>query len=171
MGTGRWTNPLWALIAVALAAAFLAACGGDANGADQFRDKTDSGLVDFGEEGSDSEREQAIETVDQFLAARSTGDWKAACEQIASPVARKFERLAVSSTRLGDTSCASFLEAFVELSPEELSERGVEEGVLRRSGRRGYLIYFGANEVVCAMPLEDEDGEWKIALVSAKRLS
>lgn len=170
MSREDWQKPLLALLLIALTAALLAACGGDSS-ADKFGDKTDSGLVAFGEEGSNSELEQASETVSEFLAARSAGDWETACEQIASAMVGKLEHLAATSTSLSDKSCASFLGAYVELSPAELSEKSVEEGVLRRSGKRGYLIYFGAHEVVCAMPLEEDGGEWKVAAVSAKQLS
>lgn len=171
MSREDWAGPLLSILAVVLATGLLVACGSGASTADELGDKTDSGLVAFGEEGSDSEREQATETVSEFLAARSAGDWETACEQIASAMVDKLEHLAVTSTSLSDKSCASFLGTYVELSPEEMSEKSVEDGVLRRSGKRGYLIYFGAHEVVCAMPLEEDGGEWKVAAVSAKRLS
>lgn len=170
MRSARWAKPLWALAVIALAAASLSACGGGSSNADRFGDKTDSGLVAFGEEGSDSEREQAIETTSEYLTARSAGDWKVACEQLTSDLVAKLEHLAVTSTSLDDKSCASFLASFVELSAEEQAEKSVDEAALRRSGKRGFLIYFGANEVVCAMPMEEEDGGWKIAAVTAKRL-
>jgi len=157
---------------MALATVLLAACGSDeSSDVDQFSEKTESALVTYGEEGDGSEREQAIETVSRFLAARSAGDWKVACEQLSGSLVEKFERLATTTTTLANNSCAPFLDAFVQLSAEELSEKDAEGGSLRQAGRRGFLIYFGAHEVVCAMPLEEEDGEWKVAAVSAKRLS
>ncbi len=172
MSGDRWTGALPVLLAVALASALLAGCGGgSSNATDQFRGKTDSALVAFGEEGSTAEREQATETVSTYLAARSKGDWETACEQVAEPMVDKLEHLAVTSTSLHDKSCASFLEAYVQLSPEEQSEKSAEDGALRHSGQRGFLIYLGANEVVCAMPLEEDGGEWKVAAVTAKRLS
>jgi hypothetical protein len=164
--------PLLALVAVALAALLLAACGsGESSGVDQFRDKTESGLLDFGEEGEDPEREQASRAVSAFLAARSAGDWETACKQLTSQLVDKLERLATTSTSLPDKSCASFLEEFVQLSPEELSEKSTGDSGLRRAGQRGFLIYLCAGEVVCAMPLEEDEGKWKVGAISAKRLS
>ncbi|HVY78621.1 MAG TPA: hypothetical protein VG898_08965 [Solirubrobacterales bacterium] len=172
MSKHRGIASILALFVIALAAAALTACGeGNSSAAERFGEETDSGLVAFGAEGSDGEREQATETVSEFLAARSAGDWKTACEQIASSMVDKLEHLATTSTSLDDKSCASFLAAFVQLSSEELSEKEVGEAALRRSGKKGFLIYFGADEVVRAMPLEMDDDEWKVAAVSAKQLS
>jgi hypothetical protein len=84
----------------------------------------------------------------------------------------KLERLATNSTSLEDTSCPSFLEAFVVLSPQEKKESGaIEDGSLRRKGAKGYLIYSGQDEVVFAMPLDREGETWKIAAISAQQLS
>jgi hypothetical protein len=163
---------LLALVAVALATALLSACGSDESSAiDQFRDKTESSILDFGEEGSESESEQANEAVSEFLAARSAGDWEAACEQIASAMVDKLENLAASSTSLADKSCPSLLDAFAQVSSAELSEESTGDGSLRQAGSRGFLVYSCAGDAVCAMPLEKDGGEWKVGTISAKRLS
>jgi hypothetical protein len=167
---GRIQTPL-ALVAIALAT-FLSACGSDdSSGIDQFRDKTESSILDFGEEGNESEGEQANETVSEFLAARSAGDWEAACEQIDSAMVDKLEKLASSSTSLPDKSCASLLDAFAQISAAELSEESTGDGSLRHAGSRGFLVYSCADDAVCAMPLKKDGGEWKVGAISAKLLS
>ena len=60
-----------------------------------------------------------IETVSAFLAARAKEDWAGTCAQLSQLLLDKLEHLATNSTDLEDTSCPSFLEAFVVLSPQE----------------------------------------------------
>jgi hypothetical protein len=161
------------LVVAALGATLLGACGdsGSTSGSDQFRDQTKSPLLDFGEEGSESELEEASETVSDFLAAHSKEDWKATCDLLSKPMLDKLERLATTSTGLEDTSCPAFLEAFVALSPEEKSaSTEIEGGSLRHQGAKGYLIYSGQGEVVYAMPLDQQGGEWRVAALSARSL-
>jgi hypothetical protein len=160
-----------ALIATALGAALLAACGSSAGGSDQFRDKTDSGLLDFGEESDEAEREEAADIVHGFYSARAREDWPTTCTQLSGAVLAKIEHLATSATELEDTSCPSFLKTFTRLTARERRESTViDAGSLREQGAQGFLIYYGPREVVYAMPLRKEDGAWKVDSLSSKLL-
>jgi hypothetical protein len=159
------------LAAAALAAALFAACGSSSSGSDQFRGKTDSPLLDFGEESGESEREEAAAVVHAFYLARSKEDWPATCAQLSPAMLDKIEHLAISSTDLEEKSCPSFLEAFLNLGERERQESTVEAGSLRQQGNRGFLIYYGAGETVYAMPLSKEGKAWKLASLAPKRLS
>ena len=159
------------LIAAALGAALLAACGSSASGSDQFRDKTDSSLLDFGEESDGAEREEAADVVHGFYSARARADWPATCAQLSGAVLAKIEHLAISATELEDTSCPSFLKTFTRLSAQERRESTVVgASSLRQQGTKGFLIYYGAGKVVYAMPLSKEGGGWKVASLSSKVL-
>ncbi len=160
-------------IAVVLISSLLVACGsGSEEGSDQFRDQTKSPLLDFGEEGSKEELEAGATTVKVFFTARADGDWAKACAQLARPMLAKIEHLATSTTDLEDKSCPSFLGTFTRLSAkEERDSKVVDAGSLREGGRRAFLIYNGADEVVYSMPLNQEGGVWKVASLSADRLS
>lgn len=160
------------LLAVGLAAGLLAACGsGSEQGSDQFRDQTKSPLLDFGEEGNEEEREEGATVVEGFLADRADGDWAGACARIARAMLAKIEHLATSATDLEDKSCASLLGAFTRLSAKERRDSAiVDAGSLRRRGRRAFLIYYGAGEVVYAMPLSREGTVWKVASLSPDRI-
>jgi hypothetical protein len=162
-----------ALVAAALGAALLAACGSSASGSDQFRDKTDNALLDFGEEGSDAELEEATETVHGFFLARSREDWPGACAELSQAMLAKIEHLAISSTSLANKSCPSFLGTFTSFSDQERRDSTVVEagGSLRQQGGHGFFIYYGAHEVVYAMPLSREGEVWKLASLSSKQLS
>lgn len=174
MSEDRQTRLLAVLVVAALATTLLGACGdsGSTSGSDQFRDETKSPLLDFGEEGSESELEEVDETVSTFLAARSKEDWAATCAALSEQILDKLERLAANSTNLEDTSCPAFLDAFAVLSPQEKREGAeIEGGSLRHRGEKGYLVYFGQEEVVYAMPLDREGETWEIAAISAQRLN
>ena len=160
------------LISAALGAALLAACGSSASGSDQFRDQTDSPILDFGEEGGGAELDEAGEAVRGFYLARSRDDWSTACALLSRAVLAKIEHLATSATDLADKSCPSFLGAFTSLSPQESrASTSVDPGSLREHGDKAFLIYYGAGEVVYAMPLSREGEAWKLASLSSKRLS
>jgi hypothetical protein len=174
MSRDKWIRLLAILVVAAFAATLLGACGdsGSAAGSDQFRDQTKSPLLDFGEEGSESELEEVDEAVSNFLAARSEEDWAATCDQLSEPMLDKLERLATTSTGLEDTSCPAFLDAFTVLSAQEKREGAeIEAGGLRYQGAKGYLIYSGSEDVVFAMPLDRQGSEWRVAALSPQRLS
>jgi hypothetical protein len=157
---------------IAIASALLVACGsGSEEGSDQFRDKTDSPLLDFGQEGGEEELEEGAAAVEDFFTARAEEDWATACAQLARPVLAKIEHLATSATDLEDKSCPSFLGAFTRLSAKERRDsKVVDAGSLREQGRRAFLIYYGAGEVVYSMPLNLEGDAWKVASLSPDRL-
>jgi hypothetical protein len=174
MSRNKRTRLLAIFVVAALAAVLLGACGdsGSTSGSDQFRAQTKSPLLEFGEEGSESELEQAGETVSEFLAARAKEDWEATCAGLSQSLLDKLENLATNSTGLEDTSCPAFLKAFARLSPQEQQEsEAIDGGSLRYQGAKGYLIYYGAEEVVYAMPLNREGNAWKVAAIAPKRLS
>lgn len=170
--TGEKARWLFAtLLAAAFAAALLAACGSSSSGSDQFRDQTDSPLLDFGDEGSEAEMEAARKAVRGFYLARSRDDWGAACAQLSSAALAKIEHLAISATDLDDKSCPSFLGAFTSLGEQERRESTiVGDSSLREQGDKAFLIYRGAREIVYAMPLSREGEEWKLASLSSKPL-
>lgn len=160
------------LITAALGAALLSACGGSETGSDQFRDKTDSALLDFGDEGSEAEREAAAAVVHTFYLDRARGDWQGTCAHLSQNTLAKIERLATTSTSLADKSCPSFLGEFTRISVRERRESTiVDAGSLRQQGEHGFLIYYGGQEIVYAMPLSREGGAWKVDSLSSKSLS
>lgn len=168
-GKAKWL--IAALIACALGATLLTACGSSASGSDQFRDKTDSALLDFGEESDGAELEEAGQVVQSFLTARSKEDWPATCSQLSRALLSKIEHLAVSSTQLEDKSCPSFLEAFLSVSEQERrASMAIDAGSLRRQGSKAFLIY-EAGEDVYAMPLRKEGNAWKVDSLAPKQLS
>lgn len=168
----RSTGTLAILAVAIVAAGSMSACGGGSEqGAAQYEDRTDSPLLKFGEEGTEAELEEAGEAVRGFFVDRASEDFAATCAPLAKQILDRLKRLAVNSTGLEDTSCEAFLEAFLELTPEERRDSVVvDPGSLRHKGKQGYLIYAGVDDSVYAMPLRQEGGEWKLASLSSKEL-
>jgi len=162
-----------ALAATALAPALLSACGGSSSdeGSAQYRDRTESPLLDFGKEAAAAELDTAGEAVEAFLEDRAAGDYAATCKLVAQTMLDKIEKLAENSTGLEDTSCPAFLAAFLRLTPEERRDSTeIDPGSLRVEGSEAYLLYSGAADAVFAMPLRQEGGQWKVAMLTPKEL-
>lgn len=144
-------------------------------GSEQFVVKGgDNSIQEFGEEGGESELQEAAEAVHGFFVARAEGDWTAACSYLSKSMTEQLEQLAQSSTQLKDKGCASFLEAFTSQLPaatwKEITT--VDAGSLRLEGEQAFLIYYGAPEkTVYAMPLAQEDGTFKVGALSGNALS
>jgi hypothetical protein len=128
----------------------------------------DNSIQEYGEEKDESELEEAAEAVHGFFVARATGDWEKACGYLSKAMTEQLEQLAASSTTLKDKGCASFLEAFTtELSAASWRElTTVDAGSLRQEDEQAFLIYYGAEKSVYAMPLNVEDGEFKVGALS-----
>jgi hypothetical protein len=140
-------------------------------GSEQFRVKGgDNSIQEYGEESDESELQEVAEIVHGFYVARALGEWSEACSYLSARLREQFEQLASKSDVKG---CAPFLEAFTTDLPasvwREITE--VDAGSLRHDGDQAFLIYRGAKDVVYAMPLHQEDGEWKVGALSASALS
>jgi hypothetical protein len=143
-------------------------------GAEQFLVKGgDNSIQEFGEESDESELQEAAEAVHGFFVARATGDWEGACSYLSKSMAAQLEQLAKSSTELEDKSCASFLESFTgKLTASEWRETTtVDAGSLRREDEQAFLIYYGPDKSVYAMPLADEDDTFKVGALAGNPLS
>ena len=144
-------------------------------GAGQFKVKGgDNSVQEFGEEASAEELDAAAAALHNFLDARAEGNWAAACEYMSGSVVESFEKLAAQSKQIDDSSCGSILEtltnpAATQLLKEEAAKADV--GSLRIEGGRAFIIYSGVEGTIMAMPMADEDGDWKVASLAGTPLS
>jgi hypothetical protein len=140
-------------------------------GSEQFLVKEgDNSIQEFGEESDESELEAAARAVHDFYVARATGNWGDACSRTSASLREQLEQLAAKASTV--KGCPAFLEAFTTaLSAAAWREvTTVDAGSLRREGEQAFLIYSGAGQVAYAMPLKEEDGEWKVTSLSATTL-
>jgi hypothetical protein len=142
-------------------------------GSEQFRVKGgDNSIQEYGDETDESELQQAAEAVHGFYVARAEGDWATACTFLAKSMVAQLQQLAGQSPQLKSKGCAAVLKAFTRPLPASAWRETtvVDAGSLRREDERGFLIYYGAEKTAYAMPLEDEDGAWKLTLLAATPL-
>ncbi len=142
-------------------------------GSEQFRVKGgDNSIQEYGEETDESELQDAAEAVHGFYIARAEEDWAKACTYLAKSMVAQLEQLAGQSPQLKDKGCAVVLKAFTRPLPASVRRETtvVDAGSLRREDERGFLIYYDAEKKPYAMALEDEDGAWKLTLLSATPL-
>lgn len=139
-------------------------------GSEQFRVKGgDNSVQEYGEEADGSELQEVAELVHDFYVARASGAWSEACSYLSAGLRERFEELGAKS---GTKECVPFLKAFTSDLPaavwREITD--VDAASLRHDGQQAFLIYRGAKDVVYAMPLYEEGGEWKITALSAAAL-
>ncbi len=142
-------------------------------GSEQFRNKGgDNSIQEFGDESDESELEEAAEALHSFYTARAEEDWSGACSYVAKSIVQQLEQLAAQSPQLKDKGCAVVLHAFTRPLPASVARETtvVDAGSLRTKGEQSFLIYYGQGKVAYAMPMKQEDGGWKVALLSATPL-
>jgi hypothetical protein len=141
-------------------------------GSEQFRVKGgDNSIQEYGEEDEDG-LEAAAEAVHGFYVARAEEDWATACSYLAESMIAQLEQLAARSNQDGELGCAKILASLTPpLSAAVRRESTiVDAGSLRRGEENSFLIYRGDGGTVYAMPLEEEEGAWKLTLLSATPL-
>jgi hypothetical protein len=142
-------------------------------GSEQFRVKGgDNSIQEYGDESDESELQAAAEAVHGFYVARAEGDWGRACSYLATSMVAQLKALAGQSPELKGAGCAAVLKAFTRQLPASVRRETtvVDAGSLRHDGERGFLIYYDSEDKPYAMPLEDEDGEWRLTLLSGTPL-
>ncbi len=143
-------------------------------GSAQFKTKGgDNSVQEFGGEADSAEFDQAAEAVHGFFDARVRGDWEAACSYLAADVAESLQQLSGKSKELESGGCPETLEAISEGVPQSAFKEAAKAdiGSLRVEGDQAFVIYVGANQMVLAMPMKDEDGTWKVASLAGTPLN
>ncbi len=144
-------------------------------GSKQFKVKGgDNSVQEFGEEADDEEFDAAAVALHNFLDARAEGNWAAACQYMSQSIIESFEKLAAQTKQIDDTSCGGILEkltnpAAAPMMKKEAAEANV--GSLRIEDERAFVLYTGIDGTVVAMPMANEDGEWKVASLAGTPLS
>jgi len=142
-------------------------------GSEQFRSKGgDNSIQDYGEEGDESELQEAAEVVHGFYVARAEEKWDTACSYLSKGNIEQLEQLGAQSAEFKGSGCGPVLKAFTRPLPAAIQREitTVDAGSFRREGEQGFLIYYGAGQTVYAMPLREEGGSWKVTALSGSAL-
>lgn len=127
----------------------------------------------FGEEASSDEREAASAVLEENLEARAAGEWAKQCASMSVAAIKKVEGAA--AYRNIPKGCVSALKTQGEPKSETQSVReNTMSGpidALRVKGEKGYALYHGTKGKDYAMPMEKENGEWKVGSVVTTELS
>ncbi|HVY78622.1 MAG TPA: hypothetical protein VG898_08970 [Solirubrobacterales bacterium] len=142
-------------------------------GSEQFRTKGgDNSIQEYGDESDESELQEVAEIVHGFFVARAEEKWETACSYLAKSNVEQLKQLASQSPQFKNASCGQVLKAFTRPLPASIQREvtTVDAGSFRHEGEQGFLIYRGAEDTVYAMPLHNEDGDWKVAALSGSAL-
>jgi hypothetical protein len=142
-------------------------------GAEQFRTKGgDNSIQEYGDEGEESELQEAAEIVHSFYVARAEEKWDTACSYLSKGNIEQLEQLGEQSPQFKNGGCAPILKTFTRPLPAAVQREitTVDAGSFRREGEQGFLIYYGAGQTVYAMPMREEDGTWKVTALSGTTL-
>jgi hypothetical protein len=144
-------------------------------GSKQFVQKGgDNSVQEFGKEADTQEFEAAAVALHNFLDARAEGNWAAACEYLSKAAVEGFEKLASQVKQIKDTSCAGVLEKLTNPAAKASMKEEAQKanvGSLRTDGDRSFVIYTGIDGTILAMPMNNEDGEWKVSSLAGTPLN
>jgi len=143
-------------------------------GSSQYRVRGgDNSVQEFGEEGDETELEQAATALHDYLVARAEEDWAAACANLSEPVQEQLQGLASRSKDLAGEGCAATLQALTPKLPASVRREStiVDAGSLRLDDEQAFLIYRGAEGKTYTVLMIPEDGAWRVGSLAATPLS
>jgi hypothetical protein len=134
----------------------------------------DNSVQEFGAEADTSELDAAATALHNFLDARAESNWAAACEYMSKGTTESFEKLAAQAKSIDDKSCASILEKLTNPAAKGAMKVEAEKAnvrSLRTEGEQAFLLYTGIDGAILAMPMANEDGDWKVASLAGTPLN
>jgi len=144
-------------------------------GSGQYKVKGgDNSVQEFGKEAGASERDEAAAALHNFLDARAEGNWAAACSYMSKSIVESFEKLASQAKEVQASDCAGIIEKLTNPAAKasmKAEAKQADVGSLRVEGDRSFIIYKGTEGTILAMPMADEDGDWKVASLAGTPLN
>lgn len=143
--------------------------GSGAEPSAQFLKKNGKNTIpEFGEEASAEEREAVNTVVVKNLKARQAADWATQCNTLSMkgiaeiPGAKNHQDCPTALKKLGEP-----LSVTKGIRTDTLSG---SIAAFRIEGERGYALYHGNDGRNHALPLEKEDGVWKVGSINTIEL-
>jgi hypothetical protein len=125
-----------------------------------IKQKSDRRFAAFGTEASAEEREAANEVVTENLKAREAADFETQCATL------NHKAIAKIPGAKNEKGCPKALKKIAEpLSGSKELRKDTLSGsiaVLRVKGNEGFALYHGNDGKNWAVPLEKENGSWKV---------
>jgi hypothetical protein len=134
----------------------------------------DNSVQEFGEEAGGSEFHAAATALHNFLDARAEDNWAATCNYVSKAITESLEKLAAQAKQLEDKSCATLLKALTNPAAKSALKAEAEQAnvrSLRTEGEQAFVLYTGPHGAILAMPMADEDGDWKVSSLAGTPLN
>jgi hypothetical protein len=167
-------------LAMALLALLAAGCGGGsasdsivAEASSEFLQpgNPNNKLVEFGSEASPSVRSEASVVLTKNLEAREAADFATQCATLDQ---ERLEQVSHNKGSRARTACPKELRRLAEPLPESKPIRANQLSgpiaALRLKGNQAYALFHGRDTDDYAMPMDKEDGEWKVAAILLTKL-
>jgi hypothetical protein len=124
----------------------------------------EASLLNFGEEASGAELEEAANVVHAYLVARAEENWADACSYLSEHELGEVTLIASQyNEKLAGKDCAEVIHVLLGPEPrgKQYETAEMEAGSLRAARGSGYLFFRNAGTPSMA-PMTREDGAWKV---------
>lgn len=127
-------------------------------------------LATEGKESTVAEREEASRIVEEMERAREHRNWAGQCKTFSATYA---ESTAEGAPKGGPETCAAAVEALARGEGKSVLDSTMIEPIaaLRVIGQDAFAFYHGAKGKKYVIPLEKEDGEWRLVALKEFELS
>jgi hypothetical protein len=132
----------------------------------------DNAVQTFGEEATPAERQQASEVIAAWMRARAVQDWKRDCSYFSVGYRKNITEDAHGVTQGRVKNCPQALAYFKhEASGDYVNNLSgpvdsLRVGVFKGQLNQGYAQYHGNDGEDWIVPVERNDGNWKVAIAS-----
>jgi hypothetical protein len=163
-----------ALGVLLVAISLLAGCGGgsgDSTGTAAQSGQASPNIAQFGDQADPTDRVAMTKGFEEFMRARSGGDWERACSLLSASVMENLRKLVSLQPQLKKQSCPEQLKAVFDAIPEtRLPEGRIRVIGARIAGDHGLVLYRDARGTF-ALPVTREGNVWKAGALLAQPLS
>jgi hypothetical protein len=130
----------------------------------EFAGKGENGnLAKEGKEASVADREAASKVLEESFESREAKAWAAQCGTLTAKAVKAVEE-EEEAEKAKAKGCASSLESIGKTAPASVLENPMKEPIaaLRIKGGEAFAFFHGKGGKDYVIPLEKEDGEWKV---------
>jgi hypothetical protein len=127
----------------------------------------DNSIQEYGDEGDESEREEATIVVNALFKATRTGNWNEVCgKYLSKSNVEQLEMLAEKAPQAKGKDCAGILGGLNSQTGASPSEPVGEVGSVRNEEEVTFAIYRGKDGKGYAIPLKREGGDLKLTALA-----
>jgi len=132
----------------------------------------DNSIQEYGTEGPAAERVAAAGILQAYLEARAAGEWATACAYLSASMKEGLAQFGGQGKGSDAPTCAETMRALTQGAPKKALREAAEIRVvsMRIEDEQAFLIYENGKGTPSAIPMADEDGEWRVAAIDGSAL-